>query len=232
MAEIDKLLEPGEHWLGDPGEHPSEEAWEGLACGELPEDERLALVDHVTGCARCARIYRALSELEAGARSLGGAPAGPVFAVPPDDRPAAAPKRYGWYAGLAAAAALALVFVGVRGPSAPSPDPSGSPPPVRAAQPASVVLLAPLGEVDAPPPEFRWAPVDGAVSYRLELLDADGERIAAQEVVQPRAGWPGSVPPSQASAGGRYYWRVVAALERGGSVASELADFEVVAAPR
>ncbi|HEX2223053.1 MAG TPA: hypothetical protein VHN15_02480, partial [Thermoanaerobaculia bacterium] len=39
---------------------PPEEALAALAVGEVPEERRAALADHVVACRRCAALYRDL----------------------------------------------------------------------------------------------------------------------------------------------------------------------------
>jgi len=220
-------LIPGAHWQAAAGGHPPEEAWERLACGELSEYERTTLLDHVVGCAECTRTWRALAEIERGARKFDPGMPRPGLALPAARGPRAG--RWGLGGALAAAAAAALiVWVGVRPqPSVPPAQPPGETFRSGPEQPVQPVLRAPLGAVAAPQ-AFTWEPVPEAVSYRLELLDADGEIVWSAATAETSAAWPSTLPRSP----GRYYWRVVAELERGGSTASPLEDFDVLAGPR
>ena len=80
--------------------HVSDDAWERLATGSMSHVDRQAVIEHIVGCASCTTIYRALGELEAGARQFD-----------PGAKSMAAP----WYstrAVYAIAASLALVTVG------------------------------------------------------------------------------------------------------------------------
>jgi hypothetical protein len=220
-------LYPGAHWQAAAGGHPPEEAWERLACGELSEHERRSLLDHVVDCAECTRIWRALVALERGARRFDPGVPKPGLATP--RRPA--PRAWTWGLGgaLAAAAAAALiVWAGVR-PQLPEPprQPAGETFRSGPEAPARPVLRAPLGAVAAPQ-TFTWDPVPEAVSYRVELLDADGEIVWSTPTAETSAAWPSTLPHSP----GRFYWRVVAELERGGSTASALEDFDVLDGPR
>lgn len=220
-------LAPGTHWQTAAGDHPPEEAWERLALGELSEGERRSLVDHVVDCAECTRIWRALAEIELGARRFDPGVPEPGLALPA--RPGPRAWRWGLGGALAAAAAAALiVWAGVRPqPPAPPEPPAGETFRSGPEEPARPALRAPLGEVAAPD-AFTWEAMPEAVSYRLELLDADGEIVWTIATAETSAAWPLDLPRSP----GRYYWRVVAELERGSSAASPLGDFDVLADSR
>jgi len=225
MAERDSLLlKPGSHWQDGAGEHPSEEAWALLAAGELCEEERLAVLDHVVGCEHCSRIYRALVTLEESAREVHlELPAGGLVRLHGARRLPFSRAALGGVA-LAAAAAALILGVGIyRPPRVPveRPDTTRS---IGTERPA---LLAPL-ESSVEEPVFRWQPLEGAAGYRLELLDANAEPLWTGEVgkvdIYP---WPAEVPRQA----GRYYWRVAALLEGGGERVSALASFEIVHRP-
>jgi hypothetical protein len=218
-------LYPGAHWQAAAGGHPPEEAWERLACGELSEHERRSLLDHVVDCAECTRIWRALVALERGARRFDPGVPKPGLATP--RRPA--PRAWTWGLGgaLAAAAAALTLWIGVRPPAPPPAEPAGETFRSGPAEPARPVLRAPLGAVDVPG-AFAWEPVEGAVNYRIELLDAGGEIVWTAATEETSVAWPATLPGSP----GRYYWRVVAELERGGSTASALEDFDLLDGPR
>jgi hypothetical protein len=220
MAE--PTLVPGPHWQTAAGGHPDEQAWERLACGELTDELRRSLLDHVVDCAECTRVYRALAELERGARRFD--PGVPRPGLARWARRGRLVWRWGLGGAVAAAAAAVLaVWIGVR---PPAPEPAPSPPEAlrsgSAAAGPGPVLLAPLGAVTAPP-ELAWEPVAGAQRYRLELLDAEGEIVWTATTAGTSVPWPAAVPRRP----GRYYWRVIAELERGGTVASALEDFDV-----
>jgi hypothetical protein len=228
MADGGQGLTPGAHWQATHDEHPTEDAWEQLACGELSGPERMALLDHVLECSECTILYRELVTFEHDARSFDpGIPAaGGLLA----DAPVPRAWRWGrWGLGGALAAAAALVlFIGVRPQLiGVRPQPTGTPPSGETLRSdrhlaETPVPLAPLGIV-APPESFTWEPVPGAVRYRLELLDAAGEIVGSAATAETRVTWPGERPRLP----GRYYWRVVAELERGGTSSSELEDFEI-----
>ena len=86
------------------GPHPTEDDWVRLAEGTLDETSRVRLADHVTACARCAEVFRAVDHVRQGARALGV------------ETPSQATGRFGgvsrgWY-GLALAATLVLAVAG------------------------------------------------------------------------------------------------------------------------
>ena len=57
------------------GPHPDEEMWVRLASGELSENERARIVDHVLSCAECTAVYRTIAHVRQGASSFDpGAP--------------------------------------------------------------------------------------------------------------------------------------------------------------
>lgn len=75
------------------------------------------------------------------------------------------------WAGLAAAAVLvAVVGVGVRSQFAP-PLPELTEDVVTRS--TEVAVVAPRGDVPAPPERLEWRAVDGAASYRLTVVDVD-----------------------------------------------------------
>ena len=61
--------------LSASGAHPDEDLWVRLASGELSEDERVPIVDHLLSCAECSAIYRAVAHVQQRASSFDpGAP--------------------------------------------------------------------------------------------------------------------------------------------------------------
>ncbi len=84
--------------------HPSEDDWVRFADGVLDDPSRLRLADHVTACARCTEVFRAIVHVRSGAPALDAA------ASPASASPSAGVSRT-WY-GLALAATLALAIAG------------------------------------------------------------------------------------------------------------------------
>jgi hypothetical protein len=131
------------------GPHPSEDDWVRLAEGTLDEASRVRLADHVTACARCAEVFRAVDHVRRGAGALGA------------ETPSRATGRLGgvsrgWY-GLALAATLVFAVAGAvrwsgRGAVPATDDPMGVPAP---ATNSVAVSSAPVTPASAPP--RAWA---------------------------------------------------------------------------
>ena len=177
------------------GEHVDDPTWERLACGEIGPAERVRVSEHITSCAVCGAIYRALTDLREEAQRFDpGAPAA-------DSREFRA-WLASWRQALAVAAALTLVVVALTYRREPSSTTRGG----DAA--AGVSTTAPAGTAAANPAlEFRWAPVAGADHYRLTLHAADGLPLwTSPNLSETKAGWPATV----AAAPGTYFWQVFA----------------------
>jgi len=151
--------------------HLDETTWERLALRELDPAARATAIDHVTRCARCAKIWKGLHALEHAARAFDpgvpGATRGPSAASPTR-------ARWRWLAAggaLAAAAVLVIVFV-----VAPRQD--GPAAPVLRGPSDTLELISPAGET-ALPVWFRWQAVGGADRYLLELFSESGDRVWA-----------------------------------------------------
>jgi hypothetical protein len=138
------------------GAHPTPEAIAQLVRREGGEDARLAILDHVMGCADCRRDFALLRTVE-----QAGAQSGAATARSAARRPWVIPT---------ALAATVLLAVGIgRSLGAPPDDTT------RGGGDAAVVLLTPGSEAAAGGHlVFAWRPVAGASRYQLELLDAGG----------------------------------------------------------
>jgi hypothetical protein len=211
-------------WADSREGHLLEQDWERLACGEMAAAERESALDHVTRCAGCARIYRALDALTEGAREFdSGAPARAASVLPF--------SRGLLLGGLAAAAALAILLL------RPAMNPEVARPPAGDSFRGSTVSLdpipqAPLGRVVGLPSGLRWRGISGTALYRVIILDADGEAVWSSGDLEATAlAWPREL----ALKPGSYYWQVIA-QPRGGLPgdrrASALAGFEVVTSSR
>ena len=220
MADDRVLREAYAAVAGGSPPHLDEEAWERLACGELGADERERALGHVARCAECGRILRALTRLDREARAVDPTVPG-VLSVPPG----APTRRRGWFWGGLAAAAAAVVAVGLLARPLATP-PAGLDAEVRSgAQSDRPVPVAPRGTQAKAPEAFSWERRSGVRGYRVELLDEAGETLwRSEQVGGARLSWPESVP----AAPGGYHWRVVAVLEeRGETVASPLVSFQI-----
>jgi len=211
--------------------HLSDDQWERLACDEMDPAGKESALDHILSCGECGEVYRGILGLRAEAHTFDpGAPS-------PERHPVARPAGH-WKTlliGLSAAAAVVVVFIGLRAPvqrGANTPPTTQSPAlrQVRHVEPPT--LLAPLGSFQGIPDELSWRPAEGARGYIVELLDGDGELLwMSEELATTKASWPKTVTVGP----GRYYWRVLAIPAGGGDpVASDLETFDVgvIATPR
>jgi len=202
------------------GGRPAEEDWERLACGELAPADREKALDHVTRCAACARIYRALDALSEGARAFDAGVPAPAARVLPFSRGLL-------LGGLAAAASLAVILLR---PAATPEVPRSSPGNGFRGAPSSLdpVPVAPRGRVAGIPTELRWHGTSAPALYRVMILDADGETVwSSGEIDGTALSWPRELELKP----GSYYWQVVALPKRGlpgDRRASALVAFEVV----
>jgi len=178
-------------------ECPSPDALLALVRREGPEDARLAVLDHVMGCARCLPAFELVRSIER---------AGAATEVP------AARSRRRWYVPVALAASILLAVVVVRRISPPENVVRGSA--------DAVVLLAPgTSVVLGRPLTFTWHPVPGAIHYRMEVLAPDGSVVASAETTDTVMTQ--ELPP------GAYRWWIRATLPGGGSVRSSMRALEV-----
>jgi hypothetical protein len=140
-----------------PGAHPEPEQLEQLVSGAGPETERLALLEHVLRCPTCGSELDLLRAANEGAR--------------------AAERRMPATRWLALAA-MAILVVGIgalvlrgRGVTPPAD--------VMRGNPRAMSLIAPaVGDRVAAPVRVTWHAVDGATTYRVELLTPGGELVA------------------------------------------------------
>ena len=136
------------------GVHPSEDDWIALTSDTLEPGLRDRMADHVVGCAECAAIHHALTDLRREAADID--PAAPALA-------GGASARWQWYGALAAAATIVVILGAAlltRAPRRPTAEPVGSTP---AASPAPVAAPAvPPSAVGAP-----WAASVVALDVRM-----------------------------------------------------------------
>lgn len=138
------------------GAHPEPEQLERLLNGEGPEAERLALLEHVLRCQTCGPELDLLRTAAEGSRAV--------------ERRAPATR---WLA--LAAAALLIIGIGtltLRGHrAAPAAD-------VLRGKAESISLIEPSsGASIATPVQLAWHRLEGATSYRVELLSTGGELL-------------------------------------------------------
>jgi hypothetical protein len=139
-----------------PGPHPEPEELEKLLNGEGAEAERLALLEHVLRCPTCGPELDLLRTAAEGSRAA--------------ERRAPATR---WLA--LAAAALLMIGIGTLTLRGHRVTPSAD---VLRGRSESISLIEPYaGASIARPVRLAWHRLDGATSYRVELLSKGGELI-------------------------------------------------------
>lgn len=176
-----------------PAGHVDEATWDLIAAGEIDPPRRDAAFDHILSCARCARIWHGVQELQRAATSDG--------LIAPD-APLASPWHYSRFVPLAVAATLVLAIAGVAIVQQRDADPgalrsSASLPPVD----GLMLAYSPAGV-----PTFAWTPVATATRYHVDIFTDDGRPVWSGEAVAPPMPWPDGVPRPT----GAYRWRVEA----------------------
>jgi hypothetical protein len=164
------------------------EELEALASGSLPEAERGALLDRVMADPELLREFELLRSVHrAGALSQ------------------STPSRTARWPFMLAAAAVVLLI----GATVLLRVPGGEAPPTMrgGAEVEGSMLLSPAdGASVESPTVLIWASVPNAVRYQVEVLDADGEAVVRETVVDTLLALPGDL----LEAGGEYRWWVEA----------------------
>ncbi len=191
---------------------PPPEAFLAEEMERLSPQERRRLDEHADRCPACAaerdlaRLFDAgtegvlpedvdfvVSRLEA-ASPVPPASEGKVVAFPtPAPKPASKPPARSNIWRLAAAVILVLgagMLFQLTRPGAPPLPAPGTGTAVRGGE---VEAVAPVGEVAAIPPELRWEPRPGAVSYRVRLSTVDDMVLWETAVPAPPAHLPAEV---------------------------------------
>lgn len=192
-----------------------EETIAAVVDGALDPGERRAAIEHLAACARCrsavASISRLLADDAVAAASAEGTARRPG-------------RRWGVPLGLAAAAALVLVFAWPRRVDDGLPvhrDPTLT----AASTPA---LVAPVGTIAAAG-VLQWRAVTGASRYRLTLFDAQGRVLYETQLADTAAILPDSVA---VVSGQSYLWKVEARTGWDRWTTSPLVEFRVAPAAR
>lgn len=180
------------------------------AAGRLSAPERLRIVDHLTGCAVCARAWRLAAELHTGETD-------------------SAAVRHSWRGNswLLAAAASVVVVLGaalfLAQPDPQVPDPGfrdgGTP---RA--PESLLERPVLPREDF---RLRWSEGPPGVTYTVRITDAELEPVLVESAL---AATELRVPPEalkDVEPGERLYWQVEMRMHGGGEVVSPTFTVEV-----
>jgi hypothetical protein len=194
--------------------------------GVLGDRRRAALDVHVAECDRCRSLLAGLARADlVTAGAVAGAP------------DATASRLRWWVVGIAAAATLVVGVVLAQRPrrSEPTgtearllavaarlrverPDLLADFRPLDARELAAggaedvqrggIVRMAPSGATVETRPSFEWADVDGAASYVVSALDAEGTRAFSEVVTEARLD--GARLPAPLARGADYVWKVTA----------------------
>lgn len=154
-----------------PGSHPEPEQLEQIVSGSAPEAVRLALLEHVLRCPTCRSELDLLRAAHEGAR--------------------AAERRVPATRWLALAAA-ALIIVGAGALTLRSRRITASSEVMRGRAQAMSLIEPEAGAHVASPVLLAWHALDGATSYRVELLSTSGELVAAWTTADTTAAIPDS----------------------------------------
>lgn len=208
-----------------------------LAREELPEEQRMELLDRVMRSERCRSELELLRAVVVAGRELGGSAEGAdgedgtdgdhdVIPFDPDERARRrAPRRPApWWRrsslplALAATAVVAVGLTRFLGDGAP---PAG----VMRGEADGVSVISPTGRIlPGDRPTFLWHAVPGASRYSFELLDADGNLLHEAAVTDTSLVLPAEVP---LAAGTDHRWIVRAIDALGASLGSAVSGVRV-----
>jgi len=90
----------------------------------------------------------------------------------------------------------------------------------------SVVLVSPLGDLDARPAELRWQPVPSAAAYQVEILEVDRHGLWKSETPQTHLAIPENIRALMAP-GKTLLWQVTARGQSALLASSGLQKFRV-----
>lgn len=187
------------------GAGPSLEELEALAAGRLSEQESLRLLDLVMANDQLRAEFELLRSVHVASEGKGPAVPGTRPGGMPG-RAAPAPARRSRYLALGLAASLLLavgLWYGLGAGDAAEQT--------RGAD-STVELHAPgAGSVARPPVVLAWAPVEGASSYRVELVNADGVVVLTRQTPDTAI----ALLPEHGLAPGAYHWWVEAQVPAG-----------------
>ena len=193
----------------DHGEHLDDAAWQRLGAGDSTRPERDLMHDHITRCAQCSEVWRAVSFVRQQAEAEGlierGAPArAPLF------------RRF---APLAIAATLVVAIGAVIVMRQPAPVDDL----VRSTTTLSSIEGLMMAYASDGAPMLLWTPLAGATTYRVEIFSEDGNPLWNGDVAAPPMRWPSNLPPVK----GMYRWRVEAQDAAGAIARSRLTPVEL-----
>ena len=127
-------------------------------------------------------------------------------------------------AGLIAAAAAAMLLVVTQTNGSPGVSPHA--PALRGvAEAPRLTVYGPNGETDGKPLRFVWGAWPGALSYRLTVTGANGEKLWSRDGADTAVALPETVILEN---GATYFWVVDALLSDGGAMTTGLREFTPV----
>jgi hypothetical protein len=186
-----------------PGSHPEPEQIARIVSGEGSEDERLVLLEHVLRCPTCGPELDLLRAASAGARAA--------------ERHVPATR---WLAF--AAAAILVIGLGALTLRSRRTTPAAD---VMRGHAEAMSLIEPSsGASLSRPVRLTWHSVNGATSYRVELLSTNGDLIGAWTTRDTTLALADS---AHVNASGSYDVWVRATLEDRTDVSSPIVRFNV-----
>jgi hypothetical protein len=227
-AQIEAIIRegPGSRTDGRSGACPTTEDLARFVEGGMSRKAKGMTIEHLAGCADCARIVQSLLRLSRGVDDLTGTP-GTVLSRPPDllqqseegSKPPLGRKLV--LAGLTSFAVLAVVsFFTIFRLERPV---------VRGMSPEIKLIEPQKGEaIKANDVQFRWEAVPQASRYVVILFGPSLEKVWSGETV---SGTSIELPADVLRAlvaGGTYFWRVTAVTEEGQEVLSKLSEFSIL----
>ncbi len=97
---------------------------------------------------------------------------------------------------------------------------------------AQIAVLSPVGDLAAPPHEFRWEAIPGGATYRLELREVDGTALWTGDFPQDTVEIPKSVA-GRLTPGRAFQWQVTARNSAGETISrSSLQNFRILPTTR
>jgi hypothetical protein len=220
---------------------------------ECPDIEALAASEpapavqqHAASCERCRAELALLHQFETAEPSADEtqslrwveeeitrrreASAAPVI-MPPAVKTPTRDWFRGWRAltWLGACAAVAVVLTVYQRPGDTGATIGSGSPVYRSTQ---VTAMAPAGDLNAAPAEFRWEPVQGAADYHLRLLQVDGTVLWESHTAGTSLAVPEKIATHLAPARA-FQWDVTALDAAGGKLGSSaLQSFHILATHR
>jgi len=214
---------------------------------EMPEKEKLKIVDHVTGCGSCLLKFQAIKDVLRGTKALACKVEGQVLSknevgelkkiakekVKELKRKTKKQKRIPGFTALlfehrfaALIAGMVLVILAAllvtRFPHIFQEDAT------RGEESPAIRLVSPRGELGSLPLRFHWEPYPGAKEYEMKILDEELNPIWKSGKVRESAIETVADFSNRLQKGKMYYWKITVYLEDGKLEESNLQEFMIV----